>query len=156
MHVAIILYDGFDELDAVAPFEVFQNAGAAGADCEAELVALDDREFTLHLGSDAVAEDERLGVPDDDAVAAAVERAREEGAPEAYLDQMDGVTGLVAEKRFDVVEADERQRRQGKARQGKSNRWRATSATPRLFGHTHVFGTPEKSSVKVVNHAVDG
>ncbi|ELZ79156.1 DJ-1/PfpI family protein [Haloferax volcanii] len=45
MHVAIILYDGFDELDAVAPFEVFQNAGAAGADCEAELVALDDREF---------------------------------------------------------------------------------------------------------------
>jgi aminobenzoyl-glutamate utilization protein A len=62
--------------------------------------ALDDREFTLHLGSDAVAEDERLGVPDDDAVAAAVERAREEGAPEAYLDQMDGVTGLVAEKRF--------------------------------------------------------
>ncbi|ELK55816.1 indole-3-acetyl-L-aspartic acid hydrolase [Haloferax sp. BAB-2207] len=62
--------------------------------------ALDDREFTLHLGSDAVAEDERLGVPDDDAVAAAVERAREEGAPEAYLDQMGGVTGLVAEKRF--------------------------------------------------------
>lgn len=62
--------------------------------------ALDEREFTLHLGPDAVAEDERLGVPDDDAVAAAVERAREEDAPEAYLDRMGDITGLVAEKRF--------------------------------------------------------
>ncbi|ELZ77393.1 DJ-1/PfpI family protein [Haloferax larsenii] len=44
MHVSILLYDGFDELDAVAPFEVFQNAGAFGADCTARLVALDDRD----------------------------------------------------------------------------------------------------------------
>ncbi|MEZ3114965.1 DJ-1/PfpI family protein [Halobaculum sp. MBLA0147] len=40
MHVAITLYEGFDELDAVGPFEVFQNAGAGGADCSARLVTL--------------------------------------------------------------------------------------------------------------------
>ncbi|KAB1187492.1 MULTISPECIES: amidohydrolase [Haloferax] len=62
--------------------------------------ALDDRGFTLHLGDDAVVREERLGVPSDDVVEAAIDRAREEGAPEAYLDQMDGVTGLVAEKTF--------------------------------------------------------
>jgi transcriptional regulator GlxA family with amidase domain len=42
--VAILLYDGFDELDAVGPFEVFENAGRAGADCDVRLVTLDDRE----------------------------------------------------------------------------------------------------------------
>ena len=43
MHVDILLYDGFDELDAVGPYEVFRTAGAFGADCDARLVALDDR-----------------------------------------------------------------------------------------------------------------
>ncbi|WP_373188869.1 amidohydrolase [Halolamina sp.] len=61
---------------------------------------LDDRGFTLHLGPNAVDPDERLGVPADDEIAAAVERARDLGAPERYLDQMDGITGLVAEKRY--------------------------------------------------------
>ncbi len=61
---------------------------------------LDDRDFTLHLGADAVAVEDRLGVPSDDEVAAAVDRARREGAPGAYLDRMDGVTGLVATKRY--------------------------------------------------------
>ncbi|WP_396612385.1 DJ-1/PfpI family protein [Haloferax sp. S1W] len=59
MHVAILLYDGFDELDAVAPFEVFQNAGAFGADCAAEFVTLDDRETVtashgMRIGVDGV------------------------------------------------------------------------------------------------------
>ena len=36
--IDILLYDGFDELDAVAPFEVFENAARAGADCEVTLV----------------------------------------------------------------------------------------------------------------------
>ncbi|KTG27184.1 DJ-1/PfpI family protein [Haloferax profundi] len=63
MHVAILLYDGFDELDAVAPFEVFQNAGAFGADCRAELVTLDDREFVtashgMRVGVDGVLDPE--------------------------------------------------------------------------------------------------
>ncbi|ELZ82945.1 ThiJ/PfpI domain-containing protein [Haloferax elongans ATCC BAA-1513] len=59
MHVSILLYDGFDELDAVAPFEVFQNAGAFGADCTARLVALDDRDTVtashgMRVGVDGV------------------------------------------------------------------------------------------------------
>lgn len=61
---------------------------------------LDERGFDLHLGADAVVPDERLGVPDDAEIGAAVERAREEGAPEDYLDRMDGITGLVAERTF--------------------------------------------------------
>lgn len=34
MHVAVLLYDGFDEMDAVGPFETFANAARAGAGCE--------------------------------------------------------------------------------------------------------------------------
>lgn len=61
---------------------------------------LDERGFTLHLGSDAVNPDGRLGVPPEDEIKAAVERARNEGAPEQYLDAMEGITGLVAEKEY--------------------------------------------------------
>ena len=63
---------------------------------------LDDRGFDIHLGPDAVDPDERLGVPSEDELAAAEERARNRGAPEAYLDAMDGITGLVAEKQYGV------------------------------------------------------
>lgn len=42
LKVQIIIFDGFDELDAIAPFEVFQSATAIGADVRAELVTLDD------------------------------------------------------------------------------------------------------------------
>lgn len=42
--IDILLYEGFDELDAVAPFEVFQNAASAGADCEVSLVTHEKRE----------------------------------------------------------------------------------------------------------------
>jgi aminobenzoyl-glutamate utilization protein A len=61
---------------------------------------LDDRGYTLHLGADAVEADERLGVPDDDEIRRARERAEDLGAPGAYLDRMGSVTGLVAEKTF--------------------------------------------------------
>ncbi|ELZ35035.1 transcriptional regulator containing an amidase domain and an arac-type DNA-binding hth domain [Halogeometricum pallidum JCM 14848] len=44
MDVEILLYDGFDELDAVGPYEVFQTAGAFGADCAARLVTLAEAE----------------------------------------------------------------------------------------------------------------
>lgn len=39
--VQIIIFDGFDELDAIAPFEVLKSATAIGADLQAELVTLD-------------------------------------------------------------------------------------------------------------------
>ncbi|WP_410767219.1 DJ-1/PfpI family protein [Haloferax sp. DFSO60] len=63
MDVAILVFDGFDELDAIAPFEVFQNAGAFGNDCEARIVTLDQREFVtashgLRVGVDGVLDPE--------------------------------------------------------------------------------------------------
>lgn len=43
--VNILLYDGFDEIDAIGPFEVFQNAARYGADVTVELVTLDRRDL---------------------------------------------------------------------------------------------------------------
>jgi transcriptional regulator GlxA family with amidase domain len=38
MDIDIVLFDGFDELDAIAPYEVLRTAEALGADLHAELV----------------------------------------------------------------------------------------------------------------------
>jgi transcriptional regulator GlxA family with amidase domain len=38
MRIQILLYDGFDELDGIAPYEVLRTAGEYGADIHAELV----------------------------------------------------------------------------------------------------------------------
>jgi transcriptional regulator GlxA family with amidase domain len=38
MDIDVILFDGFDELDAIAPYEVLRNAEQAGADLHASLV----------------------------------------------------------------------------------------------------------------------
>jgi transcriptional regulator GlxA family with amidase domain len=40
LRIAILLFDGFDELDAIAPFEVLKNAAAFGASLDVRLVAL--------------------------------------------------------------------------------------------------------------------
>ncbi|OIB55283.1 amidohydrolase [Natrialba sp. SSL1] len=61
---------------------------------------LDNRGYTLHLGTDALNTDERLGVPSDDEIQRARDRALDEGAPEKYLAEMGDTTGLVAEKTF--------------------------------------------------------
>lgn len=61
---------------------------------------LDELGYTLHLGEDALDTSERLGVPSEDELQRAYDRAEDEDAPERYLERMDGVTGLVAEKRF--------------------------------------------------------
>jgi len=45
MQINILLFNGFDEMDAIAPFEVLQNAVAAGADFDVRLVVLDDAEL---------------------------------------------------------------------------------------------------------------
>ncbi|MFC7173702.1 DJ-1/PfpI family protein [Haloplanus litoreus] len=42
--IAILLYDGFDELDGIGPFETFEMAADAGAPFDVSLVTLDDRE----------------------------------------------------------------------------------------------------------------
>ena len=42
MRIAVVVFDGFDELDAIGPLEVLRNAAAMGADdLSVELVALD-------------------------------------------------------------------------------------------------------------------
>ncbi|MFB6080792.1 MAG: DJ-1/PfpI family protein [Haloferacaceae archaeon] len=48
--VAIVVYDGFDELDAVGPYEVLSAAGDRGADLTPRLVTLDpcDRVTARH------------------------------------------------------------------------------------------------------------
>ena len=38
MRIEIVLFDGFDEMDAIAPFEVFRTASDLAAPIEAELV----------------------------------------------------------------------------------------------------------------------
>lgn len=38
MRIEIVVFDGFDELDAVAPYEVLRNAAAGGADWDVVLV----------------------------------------------------------------------------------------------------------------------
>lgn len=42
MDIAIVLFEGFDELDAIAPYEVFENAREEGADMRATLCTIDD------------------------------------------------------------------------------------------------------------------
>ena len=61
---------------------------------------LDDLGYEVFLGEATVDPDERMGVPPADELAAAKARAREEGAPEAYLDKMGDVTGIVATREF--------------------------------------------------------
>lgn len=41
MDAAILLYDGFDELDAIGPYEVLQNAASLGADVRVRLLTLE-------------------------------------------------------------------------------------------------------------------
>jgi transcriptional regulator GlxA family with amidase domain len=41
MRIDIIIFDGFDELDAIAPYEVLRTAEGFGADLHAELVGVD-------------------------------------------------------------------------------------------------------------------
>lgn len=51
LNIQIIIYDGFDELDAIAPFEVLQTAAAMGAEVTAELVTLNEvKEITAAHG----------------------------------------------------------------------------------------------------------
>ena len=63
--IDILLYEGFDELDAIAPFEVFQNAANAGADCAVSLVTHEkQKRVTASHGLD-VGVDGQLASPGD-------------------------------------------------------------------------------------------
>ena len=65
MDVAILLYEGFDELDAVAPYEVFRTAAAFGADVDANLKTLVPSErVTASHGLRVEPDDVLIGTPD--------------------------------------------------------------------------------------------
>jgi transcriptional regulator GlxA family with amidase domain len=40
--IEVVVFDGFDELDAIGPYEVLENAATAGADAEVDLVTADE------------------------------------------------------------------------------------------------------------------
>ena len=50
MRIAIILFDGFDELDAIGPYEVLRHAARLGADIDVELLTLGDVEEVTASG----------------------------------------------------------------------------------------------------------
>ncbi len=50
MRADIVIFDGFDELDAIAPYEVFRHAAKLGADIEVVLVTLDDQDEVVASG----------------------------------------------------------------------------------------------------------
>ncbi|MFI5272122.1 MAG: DJ-1/PfpI family protein [Ktedonobacterales bacterium] len=64
MHIQIVLFDGFDELDALAPLEVLRRADELGAGMRVELVTLERADevagtFGLRVRPDAQLDAER-------------------------------------------------------------------------------------------------
>lgn len=65
MDVVILLYDGFDELDAVGPYEVFETAAEFGADLDVSLQTLAPTEtVTASHGLTLEPDDVLIGTPD--------------------------------------------------------------------------------------------
>ena len=64
MDVQIVLFDGFDELDGVGPYEVLSSAGVFGADVSVRTVTLDDVGRVEASHGLRIEPDGRLGEPD--------------------------------------------------------------------------------------------
>lgn len=64
MKIQIVIFDGFDELDALAPVEVLKNAAAVGADFQVELVALDGAETITAAHGTRLLPDSQLSLED--------------------------------------------------------------------------------------------
>jgi transcriptional regulator GlxA family with amidase domain len=65
VRIAIILYEGFDELDAIGPYEVFRHAAKMGADIAVSMVTLDGADEVAASGGLRVRPDGKLeGRPD--------------------------------------------------------------------------------------------
>ena len=64
LDVEILLFDGFDELDAVGPYEVLDNGAAVGADVDVSLVTLEERVLVAASHGLRVEPDGTLGEPD--------------------------------------------------------------------------------------------
>lgn len=64
MDVEIILFDGFDELDGVGPYEVFSSAGERGADLSVQTVTLEPVDRIEASHGLRIEPDGTLGDPD--------------------------------------------------------------------------------------------
>ena len=60
----IVLFDGFDELDAIGPYEVLENAAQFGADLETSLVTLEETDIVTASHDLRVESQGTLGEPD--------------------------------------------------------------------------------------------
>ncbi|ADD05253.1 PfpI family protease [Natrialba magadii ATCC 43099] len=60
----IILFDGFDELDAIGPYEVLENGAQAGASIDTNLVTLEETDLVTASHDLRVEPDGTLGNPD--------------------------------------------------------------------------------------------
>lgn len=60
----IVLFDGFDELDAIGPYEVLENAAHAGASLDVQLVTLEETDLVTASHELRVEPDGTLGEPD--------------------------------------------------------------------------------------------
>ncbi|ELY65909.1 DJ-1/PfpI family protein [Natrinema versiforme] len=64
MTAEIVLFDGFDELDAIGPYEVLENGAQAGAAIETQLVILEETPLVTASHGLRVEPDGVLGDPD--------------------------------------------------------------------------------------------
>ncbi|MEF8906445.1 MAG: DJ-1/PfpI family protein [Haloarculaceae archaeon] len=108
--MGILAFEGFEELDAVGPYEVFGNAGTRGADCRVELLATEPTErvtaaYGLRVEPDGVLSPEAdldlLVVPgggwsDGDASTGSRGAAADEALLATLRDLHDGGTTLVS------------------------------------------------------------
>ncbi|ELZ02245.1 ThiJ/PfpI domain-containing protein [Natrialba chahannaoensis JCM 10990] len=60
----IVLFDGFDELDAIGPYEVLENGSQAGASIDTNLVTLEETDLVTASHDLRVEPDGTLGDPD--------------------------------------------------------------------------------------------
>jgi transcriptional regulator GlxA family with amidase domain len=68
MNVEIAVYDGFDELDAIGPYEVLDNGAAEGAELSVSLRTMDDRSRVTASHGLRMLPDGELGETDPDLV----------------------------------------------------------------------------------------
>lgn len=68
MDVAILIFDGFDELDAIGPFEVFQHASRHDKDLSTRLVTTDPVEMVEAQNGLRIEPDDVLGASEPDLV----------------------------------------------------------------------------------------
>ena len=94
MQVAIVLFDGFDNLDAVGPFEVFSHARTRGADIEVGLYTLHEQPVVTSSHGLRIQSDGVLPAPDPTEHDERKHGGNDHDDPE-HIDHDDGLPDLV-------------------------------------------------------------